>query len=342
MKLATLQDGSRDGQLVVVSRDLAAAHYATGIANRLQQVLDDWGFMAPQLQDLADRLDAGRARHAFAFDPAQCLAPLPRAFERVDGQAWPSPGDATGTAAVDAAMPLLHPRAGELLGPCHPIEVASEAMGVDFGAGLAVVTGDVRRGATPARTLEGIRLVLLVNDIRLHHVPAVGRDRGAATPQGRPATAFGPVAVTPDELGGAWRDGRAHLALQTTWNGRKVGQCDTGEDMRAHFGELVAHLAATRPVRAGTLVGGGTVGHPGVVRKDGRTDWPRGHAGIAERRAAETLRDGRPTTEFMRFGDTVRIEAKGPDGRSVFGAIEQEVVAADAAVERGQGLLPGA
>jgi len=328
MKLATLQDGSRDGQLVVVSRDLATAHYATGIAHRLQQVLDDWGFMAPQLQDLADRLDAGRARHAFAFDPAQCLAPLPRAFERVEGRAWPSPGDAAG--AVDGAVPTLHARVGELLGPCHPIEVASEAMGIDFGAGLAVVTGDVRRGATPAQALEGVRLVLLVNDLRLHRVLAAGSDRGAALQlQGRPATAFGPVAVTPDELGGAWRDGRAHLTLQTVWNGRKVGQCDTGEDMRRHFGELVAQLAATRPVRAGTLVGGGTVGHPGVVRKDGRTDWPRGHAGIAERRAAETLRDGRPTTEFMHFSDTVRIEAKGPDGRSVFGAIEQEVMPSD-------------
>jgi fumarylacetoacetate (FAA) hydrolase len=334
MKLATLQDGSRDGQLVVVSRDLAAAHYATGIAHRLQQVLDDWDFMAPQLQDLADRLDAGRARHAFAFDPAQCLAPLPRAFERVDGRAWPSPGDAADDGPADAAPPALEARAGELLGPCRPIEVASEALDVDFGAGLAVVTGDVRRGATSDRALEGIRLVLLVNDIRLHRAPAAGHGRGAAPPQGRPATAYGAVAVTPDELGGAWREGRAHLTLQVAWNGRKVGQCDTGEDMRAHFGELVAHLAATRPVRAGTLVGGGTVGHPGVVRKDGRPDWPRGHAGIAERRAAETLRDGRPTTEFMRFGDTVRIEAKGPDGRSVFGAIEQEVISTAARITR--------
>ena len=342
MKLATLHDGSRDGQLVVVSRDLASAHYATGIANRLQQVLDDWGFMAPQLQELADRLDAGRARHAFAFDPAQCLAPLPRAFERVDARAWPSPGDAAGAGPADAAMPAMEARAGELLGPCHPIEVASEAMDIDFGAGLAVVTGDVRRGATPAQALDGIRLVLLVNDIRLHRVPAAGHDRGAALLPGRPATAFGPVAVTPDEFGGAWREGRAHLALQVAWNGRKVGQCDTGEDMRLHFGELVAHLGATRPVRAGTVVGGGTVGHPGVARKDGRIDWPRGHAGIAERRAAETLRDGRPTTEFMRLGDTVRIEAKGPDGRSVFGAIEQEVMATDVATGPVQESLPGA
>lgn len=356
MKLATLQDGSRDGQLVVVSRDLTAAHYATGIAHRLQQVLDDWGFLSPQLQELSDRLDAGRTRHAFAFDPAQCLAPLPRAFERVEGRAWPSldelvPAQAHAQAQAQderegeggdrgGMLPMLAPRAGELLGPRTPITVASEAAGIDFGAGIAVVSCDVRRGATPAQALEGVRLLLLVNDIRLRHVLAAERSRGAAPLQGLPATAFGPVAVTPDELGGAWRGGRAHLALQTTWNGRKVGQCDTGEDMRLHFGELLAHLAATRPVRAGTLVGAGTVAHPGVARKDGRIDWPRGHASIADRRAAEVLRDGRATTEFMHFGDTVRIEAKGPDGRSVFGAIEQEVIAVGGMPVDPQRLLP--
>lgn len=306
MKLATYKDGSRDGQLVVVARDLASAHYATGIASRLQQVLDDWNFLAPQLQDLADALNAGRARHAFPFEPARCMAPLPRAYQWLVGSAYADP-----VAPVDAADSLPAQGASDALqGPCDAIAVADEAHGVDFGAGLAVVTGDVPMGATPDQGLDAVRLLMLVNDVSLREPSA-----------GKSATAFSPVAVTPDELGGAWHGGRVHLALQVDWNGRRFGLCETGPQMRWHFGELIARAARTRRLAAGTIVGSGTVSNPGAER-DGR---PRGYSCIAEKRAMEVLQDGAPSTGYLRPGDTIRVAMKGRDGRSIFGAIEQQV-----------------
>jgi fumarylacetoacetate (FAA) hydrolase len=335
MKLATLRDGSRDGQLVVVSRDLALAHYATGIAERLQQVLDDWGFMSPQLEDLYDQLNSGRARHAFPFDPAQCMAPLPRAYQWADGSAYLNHVElvrkARGAEVPESfyADPLMYQGGSDdLQGARDPIVVASEAFGIDFEAEIAVVTGDVRMGASPEQALDGIRLLMLANDVSLRNLIPAELAKGFGFFQSKPATAFGPVAVTPDELGDAWRNGRLHLVLQSTWNGRKVGQCDAGEDMTFHFGQLVAHIAKTRNVRAGSIVGSGTVSNQGV-EKDGRMEWPKGYSCIAERRCIETIQDGKPTTEFMKFGDTIRIEMKGLDGKSVFGAIEQEVARAN-------------
>ncbi len=335
MKLATLRDGSRDGQLVVVSRDLALAHYATGIAERLQQVLDDWGFMSPQLEDLYDQLNSGRARHAFPFDPAQCMAPLPRAYQWADGSAYLNHVElvrkARGAEVPESfyADPLMYQGGSDdLQGARDPIVVASEAFGIDFEAEIAVVTGDVRMGASPEQALDGIRLLMLANDVSLRHLIPAELAKGFGFFQSKPATAFGPVAVTPDELGDAWRNGRLHLVLQSTWNGRKVGQCDAGEDMTFHFGQLVAHIAKTRNVRAGSIVGSGTVSNQGV-EKDGRMEWPKGYSCIAEKRCIETIQDGQPTTDFMKFGDTIRIEMKGLDGKSVFGAIEQEVARAN-------------
>lgn len=335
MKLATLRDGSRDGQLVVVSRDLALAHYATGIAERLQQVLDDWGFMSPQLEDLYDQLNSGRARHAFPFDSAQCMAPLPRAYQWADGSAYLNHVElvrkARGAEVPESfyADPLMYQGGSDdLQGARDPIVVASEAFGIDFEAEIAVVTGDVRMGASPEQALDGIRLVMLANDVSLRNLIPAELAKGFGFFQSKPATAFGPVAVTPDELGDAWRNGRLHLVLQSTWNGRKVGQCDAGEDMTFHFGQLVAHIAKTRNVRAGSIVGSGTVSNQGV-EKDGRMEWPKGYSCIAERRCIETIQDGQPTTDFMKFGDTIRIEMKGLDGKSVFGAIEQEVARAN-------------
>jgi fumarylacetoacetate (FAA) hydrolase len=331
MKLATLKDGSRDGQLVVVSRDLTSAHYATGIAHRLQQALDDWGFISPQLQDLSDALNAARARHAFPFDPAQCMAPLPRAYQWADGAAYLNHVELVRANLPEnlRAEPLMR-RGGsdDFLGPRDPI-VADEAFGIDFEAGIAVITGDVAMGATPAQALDGIRLVMLANDVSLRHLAAIELAKGNGPFQSQPATAFSPVAATLDELGDAWRDGRVHLALQSAWNGRAFGLCDAGEEMTFHFGQLIAHMARTRDVRAGSIVGGGAVSNRGVER-DGRMHWPRGHGCIAEKRAAETLRDGQPGTDFMKPGDTIRIEMKGQDGHSIFGAIEQEVAASAA------------
>ena len=331
MKLATYKDGSRDGQLVVVSRDLTTAHYATGIANRLQQALDDWNFISPQLQDLYDTLNHGKARHAFPFDPALCMAPLPRAYQWADGSAYLNHVELV-RAARGAELPesyftdplMYQGGSDDFLGAHEAIRVASEDFGIDFEAELAVITGDVPMAATPEQGLDAIRLLMLVNDVSLRHLIPDELAKGFGFFHGKPSTAFGPVAVTPDELGEAWIEGRVHLTMQIDWNGRKVGRCDAGPDMRFHFGQLIAHAARTRRLRAGSIIGSGTVSNPGV-EKDGRREWPKGYGCIAEKRAMETIQDGAPKTDYMRFGDTVRIEMKGKDGESVFGAIEQNV-----------------
>lgn len=322
MKLATYQDGSRDGQLVVVSRDLTSAHYATHAAQHLRQVLDDWNFIAPQLQDLYESLNADRARHAFPFDPRQCMAPLPRASHWALAQAWEH-GLESQEAFTD---PGFRMGAGDALaGPCDALVCAAEQLEMDFGAGLAAITGELPQRVTPTQALDGVRLLLLTNAVQLH-AP------GLAAVQRQPVTAFGPVAVTPDELGEAWSRGRVGLALQTSWNGRRVGIADADEDMRWSFGELIAHLCATRRLRAGSLVGAGTVRQRGVEKGD-RREWPKGYHAIADKRDFELAQDGAARTPFLRVGDTVRVEVKGSDGRSLFGAIEQEVIALGGAAD---------
>lgn len=331
MKLATYKDGSRDGQLVVVARDLSTAHYATGIADRLQQVLDDWNFLSPQLQDLSETLNHGKARHAFAFDPRRCMAPLPRAYQWADASAYINHVELV-RAARNAKVPenfhtdpLMYQGASDdLLGPCDDLVCASEDFGIDFEAEVVVITGDVPMGASPERALEGIRLVALANDVSLRNLIPDELAKGFGFVQGKPATAFSPVAVTLDELGEAWDKGRLHLTLQSTWNGRKVGMCDAGTDMAFHFGQLIAHLCRTRNVRAGSIVGAGTVSNKGV-ETHGRMEWPKGYGCIAEKRAIEILQDGQVSTDYMKCGDTIRIEMKGRDGQSVFGAIDQRV-----------------
>jgi fumarylacetoacetate (FAA) hydrolase len=331
MKLATYKDGSRDGQLVVVSRDLSTAHYATGIASRLQQVLDDWNFLSPQLHDLYVTLNHGKARHAFAFDPAMCMAPLPRAYQWADGSAYLNHVElvrAARNSEVPATFygdPLMYQGGSDdFLGPCDDVVVPSEEFGIDFEAEIAVITGDVPMGSTPAQALDGIRLLMLANDVSLRNLIPSELAKGFGFFQSKPATAFSPVAVTPDELGDAWQGGRVHLTLQSTWNGRKVGMCEAGPEMTFHFGQLIAHIAKTRNVRAGSVVGSGTVSNKGVEVK-GKKDWPKGYSCIAEKRAIETILDGQPSTEFMKFGDTIRIEMKGKDGSSLFGAIDQTI-----------------
>ena len=325
MKLATYKDGSRDGQLVVVSRDLTTAHFATGIATRMQQALDDWNFIAPLLQDLSVALNHGKTRHAFPFDPGQCMAPLPRAFQWADGSAYLNHVELV-RKARGAEMPesffgdplMYQGGSDDFLGPSDPARFADPAWGIDFEAEVAVVTGDVAMGAQPGQALEGVRLVMLANDWSLRHLIPAELGKGFGFLQSKPATAFSPVAVTPDELGDAWTGGRVHLPLQCTWNGRKVGACDAGPEMTFHFGQLIAHLAKTRNVRAGSVIGSGTVSN-----KDGK----RGYSCIAEQRCLERLAGGEPATPFMVFGDTIRIEMLS-DGKTVFGAIEQTVVSA--------------
>ena len=323
MKLATYKDGSRDGQLVVVSRDLSTAHYATGIASKLQHVLDDWNFVSPQLQDLSDSLNSSKARHAFPFNPAQCMAPLPRAYQWADGSAFINHVELVRkarNAEVPATFytdPLMYQGGSDdFMGPLDNVVVASEKYGIDFEAEIAVITGDVPMRATPDQALDGVRLLMLANDVSLRNLIPDELAKGFGFVQSKPATAFGPVAVTPDEVGDAWRGGRLHLTLQSTWNGRKVGMCDAGDEMTFHFGQLIAHLCKTRNVRAGSVIGSGTVSNK---------DWSKGYSCIAEKRAIETIEDGAPKTAFMKFGDTIRLEVKGRDGQSVFGAIEQEI-----------------
>ncbi|KGF81369.1 fumarylacetoacetate hydrolase [Massilia sp. JS1662] len=300
MKLATLKDGTRDGQLAVVARDLKTAHIADGIAPTLQAALDDWAFIAPQLAALYEELNAGRARRPFDFDPGRCMAPLPRAYQFVVGEAY--------GARSDDEPRMIQCGSDDLLGPTDDIVVAHEEWGIDFGAGVAVVTGDVAMGATPDDAHQQIRLLMLANEVSL---------RNLIPPElARPATSFSPVAVTPDELGDAWRDARAHLLLRTSWNGHLVGQLESGVDMAFNFAQLIAHLARTRNVRAGSIVGSGIVLNGEAVR---------GYACIAEQRRREILEHGEAVTQFMRFGDMVRIETLDANGASVMGAIEQKV-----------------
>ncbi len=325
MKLATYKDGSRDGQLVVVSRDLGLAHYASGIASRMQQLLDDWNFLSPQLEELSQTLNHGKARHAFAFDPQRCMAPLPRAYQWADGSAFINHVElvrkARGAEVPESFYtdPLMYQGGSDdLLGARDDIGCASVDYGIDFEAEVAVITGDVpmRTGADAA--LEGIRLLMLANDVSLRNLIPGELAKGFGFFQSKPATAFSPVAATPDELGGAWQHGRLHLDLESTWNGKRVGRCNAGPEMTFHFGQLIAHLCKTRNVRAGSVIGSGTVSNQ---------DWSHGYSCIAEKRAIETIESGAPQTAFMQFGDTIRIEMKGGDGASVFGAIEQQVVA---------------
>ena len=334
MKLATYKDGSRDGQLVVVSRDLGTAHYATGIASKLQQALDDWGFISPQLQDLYDQLNSGRARHAFPFDPKLCMAPLPRAYQWADGSAYINHVELVRKARNSEVPesfytdPLMYQGGSDdFIGPCDDVVVPSEAMGIDFEAEIAVITGDVKMGTNADQALDGIRLVMIANDVSLRNLIPAELAKGFGFFQSKPATAFGPVAVTLDELGDAWDHGRVNLTVQSTWNGRKVGMCDAGPEMTFHFGQLIAHVAKTRNLRAGSIIGSGTVSNKGVTDANGRTEWPKGYSCIAEKRCIETIQDGKPSTEFMKFGDTIRIEIKGKDGASIFGAIDQAIAA---------------
>ena len=325
MKLATLRDGSRDGQLAVVSRDLATAHFASGIAGRLQQVLDDWDFLAPQLNDLYQTLNEGRARHAFAFDTAQCMAPLPRAYQWADGSAYVNHVELV-RKARKAEMPetfwtdplMYQGGSDDLMGPCDPIVCGSEDWGIDFEAEVAVVTGDVPMGSTPDQAAAHVRLLMLVNDVSLRNLIPAELAKGFGFFQSKPATAFSPVAVTPDELGGAWTGRKVTLPLLVHWNGRQVGRALAGEDMVFDFAQLIAHVCKTRNARAGSIIGSGTVSN---------RDSTRGYSCIAEQRALEMIASGSAVTPFMRYGDRVRIEMFDANGASIFGAIDQQVCA---------------
>ncbi|CAH1651896.1 Fumarylacetoacetate hydrolase family protein [Hyphomicrobiales bacterium] len=333
MKLASLVHG-RDGRLVVVSRDLTRATDAFPVVATLQAALDDWARLAPRLADLAEGLEHG-AVPSFRFHEHDCAAPLPRAYQWLDASAYVNHVDlvrkARGAAVPDSFWtdPLMYQGGSDaLLGPRQPIRALSEEDGIDLEAEIAVVTGDVPMGASRAEALAGIRLVMLANDVSLRNRIASELAKGFGFVQSKPSSAFSPVAVTPDELGPAWRDGKLHLPLLAQVNGSLFGKPDAGVDMTFDFGTLVAHAAATRPLSAGTIIGSGTVSNRDAGGGPGRpvAEGGLGYACIAEQRMVETIRQGEPRTPFLRFGDTVRIEMKDAAGHSIFGAIEQEIL----------------
>tara|TARA_B110000259_G_scaffold115167_1_gene131160 strand:- start:91 stop:924 length:834 start_codon:yes stop_codon:yes gene_type:complete len=261
----------------------------------------------------------------FAFNPAMCMAPLPRAYQWADGSAYINHVELVRKARnseVPASFytdPLMYQGGSDdFIGPCDNVVVADEAYGIDFESEICVVTADVAMQATPEQALDGVRLVMLANDVSLRNLIPNELGKGFGFVQSKPATAFSPVAVTVDELGDMWAGGRLNGTLQSTWNGRRVGMCEAGNEMTFHFGQLIAHLCKTRRVRAGSVIGSGTVSNK---------DWAKGYSCIAEKRCIEIIESGTPTTNFMRFGDSIRIEMMGRDGASMFGAIEQKVVA---------------
>jgi fumarylacetoacetate (FAA) hydrolase len=331
MKLASLKHG-RDGQLLVVSRDLTRAADASHVVPTLQAALDDWDAAAPRLQEIADALEAGRIAH-LAFDPRKCAAPLPRAFQWADGSAYVNHVEllrkARG-AELPASFwsdPLMYQGGSDaFLGPTDPIEVADEAYGIDFEAEVAVILGDVKMAAGREQAARAIRLLALVNDVSLRNLIPAELAKGFGFFHAKPSSAFAPVAATPDELGHAFDGAKVALPLLSYVNGAPFGKPNAGADMTFDFPTLVAHAAKTRPLSAGTIVGSGTVsnkdsGGPGRPIAEGGL----GYSCIAEQRMVETIRSGKPRTEFLKFGDRVRIEMLDADGRSIFGAIEQSV-----------------
>ena len=323
MKLGSLKEGGRDGTLVVVSRDLSQAVQATGIAPTLQRALEDWSNLAPRLNALYDALNDGSADGAFDLDVAKLAAPLPRAYEFVDGSAYlPHVERVRRARGADVPEsfytdPLMYQATSAgFLGPRDPVRVVDEAYGIDLEAEIVVVTDDVPMAVTPEQAAGHIQLLGLVNDVSLRGLIPGELAKGFGFLQSKPRSALSPVFVTPDELGDAWRGNKLHLPLLTHVNGEWFGAPEAGEDMQFDFSQLVAHAAKTRPLSAGTIVGSGTIANQ---------DTSKGASCFAERRTVEALRDGKPSTPFMSFGDSVRIEMLDAAGGSIFGAIEQRI-----------------
>jgi len=323
MKLGSLKEGGRDGTLIVVSRDLSRAVRATGIAPTLQRALEDWSNLAPRLNALSDALNDGSADGVFDLDVVQLAAPLPRAYEFVDGSAYLPHVErvrrARGVEVPESFYtdPLMYQATSAgFYGPRDPVRVVDEAHGIDLEAEIVVITDDVPMAVTPEQAAAHIQLVGLVNDVSLRNLIPGELAKGFGFLQSKPRSALSPVFVTVDELGDAWRDNKLHLPLLTHINGEWFGAPEAGVDMQFDFAQLVAHVARTRPLSAGTIVGSGTIANQ---------DTSKGASCFAEKRTVETLEHGKPLTPFMRFGDSVRIEMLDRDGLSIFGAIEQRI-----------------
>jgi fumarylacetoacetate (FAA) hydrolase len=332
MKLASLKSG-RDGQLVVVSKDLGRMVRVGDIAPTLQAALDDWAHLSTALAGVYHQLNAGEIEGE-EFDENDCASPLPRAYQWADGSAYVNHVElvrkARGAEMPESfwSEPLMYQGGSDtFLGPRDDIAMADTGWGIDFEAEVAVITGDVPMGATPQVAGDKIRLFMLVNDVSLRGLIPAELSKGFGFFQSKPSSAFSPVAVTPDELGGNYKHGKLNLPLLSNYNGEAYGMPDAGQDMTFDFPTLVAHAAKTRRLAAGCIVGSGTVsnklddGSGKPIREGGV-----GYSCIAEIRMIETIETGAPKTGFMDFGDSIRIEMMGDDGESIFGAIEQRVV----------------
>ena len=324
MKLASLKEGGRDGTLIVVNRELSRAVRATGIASTLQAAMDDWANVAPRLAQLAERLGDNKAPGAFALDTAALAAPLPRAYQWADGSAYVVHVElvrkARGVEMPPSFWtdPLMYQGGSDsFIGPNDEIEMADEAWGIDFEGEIGVIVDDVPMGISAAAARRHIKLVTILNDVSLRNVIVGELAKGFGFFHGKPATAFAPVAVTPDELGDAWDGAKLDRPLISTLNGKEFGHPNAATDLTFDFGQLIAHAARTRHLEAGTIVGSGTVAN---------RDAGAGCSCIAERRVRETIDTGKPATPFMKFGDRIRIEMFDRAGKSIFGAIDQKVV----------------
>lgn len=324
MKLATLKNNTRDGQLVVVSRDLATCKAIPEIAGTLQALLDRWDHLAPQAQAVYDTLNAGGVQGTKPFSPLEAMAPLPRAYQWCDGSAYLSHAELV-RKARKAEMPeflyhdpLMYQGASDtFIGACDPIEVADEAWGIDLEAEIAVVTGDVPMGVAKDQASKYIRLVTIVNDVSLRNLMPHELSKGFGFFHSKPSTAFAPVAVTPDELRPHWDGSRLNLPLVSRVNGAELGHPHAGTDLDFDFPTLIAHAARTRRLASGTVIGSGTVSN---------RDPAVGSSCLAERRMLEIIATGKPSTEFLKFGDSVEIEMRDERGDSIFGAIRQKVI----------------
>ncbi|MGY3945299.1 fumarylacetoacetate hydrolase family protein [Aeromonas tecta] len=328
MKLATLNNGKRDGALVVVSRDLARAVSVADIAPTLQGALDEWADTAPRLAAIYAALNEDGCADAFPFDEAACLSPLPRAYQWADGSAYVNHVELV-RKARGAEMPgsfwhdplMYQGGSDRFLAPRGPIVMETEEWGIDFESEVAIITDDVPMGVSPEAAASHVKLLMLVNDVSLRNLIPGELAKGFGFFQSKPSSSFSPVAITPDELGQDWQDGKVHLPLMTHLNGALFGAPNAGVDMTFNFFELIAHAAKTRPLGAGCIIGSGTVSN---------YDRSAGSSCLAELRMLEIIESGQATTPFLRFGDTVSIAMQDRNGMSLFGTILQRVAQTEA------------
>ena len=324
MKLASYNNGRRDGQLMLVSRDLTKTVAVPAIAHTMQQLLDGWDLLKPQLQELYDALNEGMLDNAQAFDEAKCLSPLPRAYQWADGSAYVNHVELV-RKARGAEMPetfwtdplFYQGGSDSFIAPKADIPLASEDWGIDFESEIAIITDDVPMGVSTDNAAKHIKLLMLVNDVSLRNLIPGELAKGFGFFQSKPSSSFSPVAVTPDELGVRWEDSKVHLPLITYLNGELFGRPNAGVDMTFNFSQLVSHVAKTRPLGAGAIIGSGTISN---------YDRSAGSSCLAEKRMLEVIAEGKATTPFMRFGDTVRIEMLDDNDVTIFGSIDQKVV----------------